>query len=195
MKCQTEKMPVKMPYTAPSLIPRSISGLASRLREQDGQPGQSVEKWLLPPGSPKAPLIIEGFDGDVTDLLEVLSSTRWRGTIGQAPITEAIAPLPGFGWRGEDGIAVLLVDRRRGNSGWRGPFKQIEDDLTPSRTFVLVLIDSGEDFRVDGEVGQTDRWHFRGSVTAAGLGVFIKMMCEIWPAWTETLAKSSSTRR
>src|SRR5579863_5359075 len=143
-------MLVKMPYTAPSLIPRSFRGLASRLREQDGQPGQSVEKWLLPPGSPTAPLIIEGFEGDVRDLLEVLSSTRWRGTIGHAPMTKAIATLPGFGGRGEDRIAVFLVDRRRGNSGWRGPFKQIEGDSTPGRTFVLVLIDSGEDFRVDG---------------------------------------------
>jgi hypothetical protein len=56
---------------------------------------------------------------------------------------------------------------------------------------MLILTDSGEDFMIGSEIRHTDRWHFSGSITPAGLGVLVQSVCKTWMTGLELPAEPS----
>lgn len=187
---------LKMPYSAPRLIPYSPGSLAAGFRKRSTEDERPVENRLTPPGVPPPPLIVEGFEGVMGDLVQVLSSNGWRSFGSPEPLAEAMetmsekpeGPL-------KSRIGILLVDMRRRFSGLRQPFTRMEMDSDSTAILTLILTDSGEDFISGGEIRRTDRWHFTGPIVADGLGVLIKSVFQIWSAPMETPAEPSSTMR
>jgi len=171
---------LKMPYSTPRLIPHSVSGLAARTGERSAEDGWPVENrpWWL--GSPP-PLIVEGFEGEVGDLVQVLSSIGLRSDGSSKPAAKTREAIPeNRVGPVENGICILLVDMRRRFSGSRRPLTRIEIGSDSSVILTLILTDSGEDFMAGGEISRTDLWHFRGSIVTDGLGVLIKSVFQIW---------------
>ena len=61
---------LKMPYSTPRLVPYSLSGLVACVRERSSENGWPVENRPSLPGTQPPPLIIEGFEGEVGDLVQ-----------------------------------------------------------------------------------------------------------------------------
>jgi len=185
---------LKMTYSTPRLVPYSPSSLAASVRKRSTEDERPVENRLSPPGTQPPPLIIEGFEGEVGDLVQVLSSNGWRSFRSPESPAEATettsekheGPL-------KSGVSMLLVDMRRCFLGSRQPLTRMEMDSDSNATLTVILTDSGQDFMSGGELRRTDRWHFRGPIGTDGLGVLINSVFQIWAAPMETPAKPSST--
>jgi hypothetical protein len=197
LKSRAENMRrLRMPYSTPRLIPYSLSGLAAYIGKKSADDGRPVENRLSSIGTQPPPLIIEGFEGGVGDLVQILSSIGWRSQISPEPVTEIPEAIREKRWGAvENGICILLVDMRRRFSGSCQPLTRIGIDSDLSVTLVLILTDSGEDFMAGGEIRRTDRWYFRGPIGPNDLGVLIKSIFQIWAAPVETPAKPSSRTR
>ena len=187
---------LKMPYSTPHLIPYSPGSLAASFRKRSTEDERPVENRLTPPGGPPPPLIIEGFEGEMGDLVQVLSSNGWRWYGSPEPQAEATETMSEKREGTlKSGISILLVDMRRRFSGSRQPLTRMEMDSHSSAILTLILTDSGEDFMSGGEIRRMDRWHFRGPIVSDGLGVLINSVFQIWSAPMETLGEPSSTMR
>ena len=186
----------KMPYSTPRLIPYSASSLAASLRKGNTEDWRPVENRMSSSGTQPPPLIFEGYEGEVGDLVHVLSSIVWRSIRRPEPSAEAPETMlekhPG---PLRSRISILLVDMRQRFSGLRQPLTRMEMDSDSSATLTLILTDSGEDFTSGGEISRTDRWLFRGPITADILGVLINSVFQIWAAAMEMPAKPGSAMR
>jgi hypothetical protein len=179
----------KMQYSTPSLIPDSLNGVAARMREKHAENGHSAGNHLLWPGIYPPPLIIDGFTGDVRDLDDVLLSLGSQSQLDSEDArakeleTESdpnrAAPAGGF--------SIFLVDMRL-RSERRQPLTRIETDSDIAGTLTIILTDSGEDFVAGNEIRPADRWRFSGPITAAGLGVLVASVLQMWAVQTEALA-------
>jgi hypothetical protein len=191
---RAEDMTSKLPYSTPGVFPYSRSDLANRFRNRDAEKSQPVENRFVGQGIHPPPLLIEGFDGEVRDLVQVLSSIGSSSHSGTGPADERTESVPDRGGApAEDGICILLVDMRRRNSVSGQPLTRIESDPISNATLVLILADSGQDFMVGSEIRHTDRWHFSGAITPAGIGGLVQSVRNIWTSGIEPPAESSST--
>ena len=183
----------KFLYSTPRLVPYSLVELAALVAKSnvhEGRPGKPLSgAGIQPP-----PMLIEGFEGDVEELIRVLSSIGRRSKIkseSAARTSETIlrksdGPL-------EDGICILLVDMRRRFSGSRQPLTRMEVDSDAIGTLTLILTDSGEDFKASGEIRRADRWQFRGPIVPEGLAALIKSVFQICAAPREQQTRPGST--
>ncbi len=189
MENGAERKRTKMQYSTPSLIPDSLNGLAARLREKHAETGHPAVNHSLRPGIYPPPLIIDGFSGDVRDLADVLLSLGSHSQLDSEdarakeletePDPNRAAPAGGF--------SILLVDMRL-RSERRQPLTRIEADSDSAGTLTIILTDSGEDFVAGNEIRRTDRWRFSGPITAAGLGVLVASVLQMWTVQAEALA-------
>jgi len=196
VKSPAENVRMKLPYASPNLVRHSLRSFAACVRKEEAQDWHPVENHRPALGTQPAPLIVEGFQGDVADLVAVLSSIGWP--------SQGISELAGNAIESRsvkseeqavDPICILLVDMRRSNPGLRQPLTRIETDSASSGTLVLILTDSGDDFRVGSEIRHTDRWHFRGQITLAGLGVLVESVYKLWITMVASPANSNATLR
>jgi hypothetical protein len=193
MKSKPENLSLKMAYSTPDLSRQSSTGLADRIRERSMEKGQHNDAHFMWDGSQAPPLIIEGFEGEVVDLVEVLSLIDWGSHGGPQRATEAADSLPVPSKRPhKDGICILLVDMRRRNTGGRQSLTRIETDSVLTGTLALILTEPGENLELGSENLRKDRWLFSGSITPVELGVLVKSVHEIWIAGMEMPANASS---
>lgn len=194
MKSKPENLSLKMAYSAPDLSRQSSTGLADRIRRRNIEKGHPQDAHFMWDGGQPPPLIIEGFRGEVGDLVEVLSSIDWGSHGGPQSATEAADSLHVPGKRPQkDGICILLVDMRRGESRGRQSLTRIETDSALTGTLALILTESGENLELGSENLRKDRWLFSGSITPVDLGVLIKSVHEIWIAGMEMPANAGSS--
>ena len=193
MKSKPENLSLKMAYSAPDLSRQSSTGLADRIRKRNIEKGHPRSAHFMWEGGEPPPLIIEGFEGEVRDLVQVLSSIDWRLHGGLQRATEAADSLPVPSKRPhKDGICILLVDMRRRNIQGRQSLTRIETDSALTGTLALILTEPGENLELGGENLRNDRWLFSGSITPVDLGVLIKSVHEIWIAGMEMPANPGS---
>jgi hypothetical protein len=197
MESRTENTKVKRPYSTPSLVLQSLSGLATGIRKREAEEGQPIEIWLLWPGTQSPLMIVEGFEGDTANLFQVLSSIGWplqtSAQLAGGGMPEVLREKSQGAVPAE--ICVLLVDMRRRSSEYHRRLIRIETKSNSSGTITLILTDSGEDFMAGKEIPQTDRWHLSGLITPSGFGVLVKSVIQIWTAQTETPVKPSSSSK
>jgi hypothetical protein len=197
MENRAENMKRKRPYSTPSLVLQSLSGLATGIRKREAEDGRPIEIWLLWPGTQSPLMIVEGFEGDTANLFQVLSSIGWPL---QSNAQLAGGGMPEILREKSQGtvpaeICLLLVDMRRRCSEYHRRLIRIETKSNSSGTVTLILTDSGEDFIAGREILRTDRWHLSGLITPSGLGVLVKSVIQIWTAQMETPVKPSSTSK
>jgi hypothetical protein len=184
----------KLPYSTPRLIPYSLGELAALVGKSNVHEGRPVTPHSSGPGIQPPPMLIEGFEGDVEDLITGLSSIGRRSKISSesaARTSETMreksdGPLEG-------GICILLVDMRRRFAGSRQPLTRMEVDSDANGTLTLILTDSGEDFVASGEIRRADRWQFRGPIVPEGLAALIKSVFQICATPREQQARPGST--
>jgi hypothetical protein len=140
------------------------------------------------------PLIIEGFLGEVEEVIAVLSSIRWSLLLSPEQAAPTLEPLSGKGREDrEDGGCILLMDVRQHPPGWRQPLTRIKTGSESTGPLLLILTDPGDDLTSGNGICQSDRWHFSGSITPDGIGVLIKSVFQAFAAWTEMRVNPSST--
>jgi hypothetical protein len=184
----------KKPYSSPSLNPCSLSRFTAGAGQGNGKDAPPIENGLRGPGAPPPPLLIEGFEGEVGEVVQVLSSMGWRSQLNSEPLAEGLNARAEQGeWLVNGGISILLVDIRRRSSLSLRPLTRIEIGASPSALFTVILTDSGQDFTAGGGVRRSDRWHFHGAIAPDALGILIKSIFQFWTAPGETPAKASST--
>jgi hypothetical protein len=121
-------------------------------------------------------LVVEGFVGEIDDLMVVLPLCSWATPTLYQRSTGSLRGLP----QSAAGPCILLMDLRRRNAGSRPAIRRIATSSDSTVTLPIILSEADEPFAPGSDTRDSGRWFLKGPITSAGL---ILLICCAFRSW------------
>jgi len=172
---QTGTRTAKLRYFSPELKKYSLCDLGRGVSGEEKRTGEPA-RLRITSGVQPPMLVVEGFVGEIDDLMVVLPLCSWATPAAQQRSAGNLPRLQ----ESSGGPCILLMDLRRGSTGARPVIRRIATSADSAVILPVILSEADEPFAPSADARDSDRWFLKGPISSAGL---VLLICCAFRSW------------